>query len=46
MIRYFEKQLKELDYSIHSLDENIFERWVDEAVKPRKWAQDYCIGTR
>ncbi len=33
MIRYFEKQLKELDYSIHSLDENIFERWVDEAVK-------------
>lgn len=33
MIRYFEKQLKELDYSIHSLDEDIFERWVDEAVK-------------
>lgn len=33
MIRYFEKQLEELDYSIHSLDEQIFERWVDEAVK-------------
>lgn len=33
MIRYFEKQLEELDYSIHSLDEKIFERWVDEAVK-------------
>jgi len=33
MIRYFEKQLEELDYSIHSLDENVFEKWVDEAVK-------------
>lgn len=32
MIRYFEKQLEELDYSIHSLDEDIFERWVSEAV--------------
>lgn len=33
MIHYFERQLEELDYSIHSLDENIFEKWVDEAVK-------------
>lgn len=33
MICYFEKQLEELDYSIHSLDENIFDRWVDEVVK-------------
>ena len=33
MIRYFEKQLEELDCSIHSLDENVFEKWVDEAVK-------------
>lgn len=33
MIRYFEKQLKELDHSIHSLDEKIFSRWVDETVE-------------
>lgn len=32
MIRYFEKQLKEFEYSIHSLDEQIFCRWVDEAA--------------
>lgn len=33
MISYFEKQLKELDDSIHTLDEKEFRRWVDEAVK-------------
>lgn len=33
MICYFEKQLKELDYSIHSLDESAFKRWVDEAAE-------------
>lgn len=32
MISYFEKQLKEFDHSIHSLDEKLFERWVDEAA--------------
>lgn len=32
MIAYFEKQLAEFDHSIHSLDEKIFGRWVDEAV--------------
>lgn len=32
MIKYFEKQLQEFDRSIHSLDEQAFERWVDEAV--------------
>lgn len=32
MIRYFEKQLKEFDHSIHSLDEKMFERWVDDSV--------------
>ena len=32
MIAYFEKQLAEFDRSIHSLDEAIFTRWVDEAV--------------
>ena len=33
MIKYFEAQLRELDHSIHSLDENIFGRWVDNAVE-------------
>ncbi len=32
MIAYFEKQLAEFDRSIHSLDEQVFGRWVDEAV--------------
>lgn len=33
MISYFERQLKEFDHSIHSLDEKVFERWVDEAAE-------------
>lgn len=33
MIVYFEKQLAELDYSIHSLDEKEFSRWADETVR-------------
>lgn len=33
MITYFEKQLKEMDASIHSLDEIKFSRWVDEVAK-------------
>ncbi len=33
MINYFEKQLREFDHSIHSLDEEVFGRWVDEAVE-------------
>lgn len=33
MISYFERQLKEFDRSIHSLDEKEFKRWVDEAVE-------------
>lgn len=36
MISYFEKQLKEFDHSIHSLDEKIFANWVDEAVETLK----------
>lgn len=32
MISYFEKQLREFDHSIHSLNEKEFERMVDEAV--------------
>lgn len=33
MIRYFEKQMAEFEHSIHSLDEELFNRWVGEAVK-------------
>ncbi len=33
MISYFEKQLAEFNHSIHSMDEKLFERWVDEAVE-------------
>lgn len=32
MISYFEKQLKEIDDSIHSMDEEVFSRMVDDAV--------------
>lgn len=32
MIRYFEKQLKELNYSIHSLDSEKFRKLVHESV--------------
>lgn len=33
MISYFEKQLAEIDHSIHSLDEEMFDKWVEEAVQ-------------
>lgn len=33
MITYFEKELKEIDASIHSLDEQEFKRWVSEAAE-------------
>lgn len=33
MISYFERQLAEFDRSIHSLDEKVFDRWIDEAVE-------------
>lgn len=32
MIAYFEKQLAEIDYSLHSLDTGIFRRLVEESV--------------
>lgn len=33
MIAYFEKELEEIRTSIQSLDEAVFRRWVDEAVR-------------
>lgn len=32
MIRYFEKQLAELDHALHSLDTEVFQKLVDETV--------------
>lgn len=36
MIGYFEKQLAELEHSMRSLDEQVFYKWVDEAVNTLK----------
>lgn len=36
MISYFERQLKEFDHSIHSLDEKIFQKWVEQSVETLK----------
>lgn len=33
MTTYFERQLKEFEHSINSLDMELFERWVDESTK-------------
>lgn len=32
MIRYFERQLKEIDHSLHSLDSRVFQRLVNEST--------------
>lgn len=36
MITYFEKQLKEYEHSIHSMDIAMFERWVNEGIQVLK----------
>lgn len=36
MIGYFKKQLSEFEHSMESLDEKLFEFWVEEAVKTLK----------
>lgn len=36
MISYFERQLKEYDHAIHSMDDKLFESWVDQAVETLK----------
>ena len=36
MTSYFERQLKEIDHSIHSMDMELFERWVAEGVETLK----------
>lgn len=44
MIRYFEKQLEELEYAIHSLDEEVFGRWVDEAAATLKAGRKIVVS--
>lgn len=36
MIRYFEKQMAELEYALQSLDEETFSRWVEETAETLK----------
>ena len=36
MIYYFERQLEELNRSVHSLDEEVFKKWVNDAVETLK----------
>lgn len=36
MIPYFEKAIKEIDASIHSLDETVFRRWVEDGMQTIK----------
>lgn len=36
MTTYFERQLKEFEHSIHSMDMQLFERWVAEGVEVLK----------
>ena len=36
MTTYFERQLKEFEHSIHSMDMKLFERWVAEGVEVLK----------
>lgn len=33
MIAYFEKQLAEIDHAVHSLDEEVFRKWVSDAAQ-------------
>lgn len=44
MIHYFEEQLKEIDKAIHSLNEEIFERMVEEAVKTIKCGHKIIVS--
>ncbi len=36
MTTYFDKQLKEFEHAIHSMDMEVFERWVTEGVETLK----------
>ena len=36
MTTYFERQLKEFEHAIHSMDMELFERWIAEGVQTLK----------
>lgn len=44
MMSYFEKQLAEFSHSIHSLDEKMFEQWVEESVNTLKSGKKIIIS--
>ena len=44
MIRYFEKLLREIDRSIHSLDEDAFGRCVEDAVETLKGGRKVIVS--
>ena len=44
MITYFEKQLKEFEHSIQSMDMNVFERWLEEGVETIKTGNKIIVS--
>lgn len=44
MITYFENELKEIDAAIHSLDEAVFRRWVEEGVQTIEAGQKIVVS--
>ena len=44
MIAYFERQLDEIDKSVHSLNMDKFNQWVDEAVDVIGWGHKIIVS--
>ena len=44
MTTYFDRQLKEFEHSIHSMDMELFERWVDEGVATLKGGHKIIVS--
>ena len=44
MTTYFERQLKEFEHSIHSMDMQLFERWVSEGVEVLKTGHKIIVS--
>ena len=44
MTTYFERQLKEFEHSIHSMDIELFERWVGEGVETLKHGHKIVVS--
>lgn len=43
MIGYFERQMKEINHSIHSLDEKMFRKMVDQSVTTIRNGHNFYI---